>query len=47
MMTSPSSFQEIESYEDGLWDPFEDDFLSQQQTYVQDVGKLGFCQLRD
>lgn len=44
-MTSPSPFYEAESY-DRQWDPFEDDFLSQ-QTQLQEVGKLGFCQLRD
>lgn len=53
-MTSPSPFHEIESYGDGQWD-FEDDFPSQQQiqlqddghTQVQEVEKLGFCQLRE
>ena len=46
MTTSPSPFHETESY-DRQWDPFEDDFPSQQQTQLQEVGKLGFCQLRD
>jgi hypothetical protein len=46
-MTTPSPFHEVESYEDGQWDPFKDDFPSQQQTQLQEVGKLGFCQLRD
>jgi hypothetical protein len=45
-MTSPSSFPEVESY-DRQWDPFEDDFPSEQQTQSQELGKLGFCQLRD
>lgn len=45
-MTSPSLFHEVESY-DRQWDPFEDDFPSQQQTQLQEVGKLEFCQLRD
>jgi hypothetical protein len=46
-MTSPSPFHEVESYEDGQSDPFENDFPSQQQTQLQEVEKLGFCQLRD
>ncbi|PVH68884.1 hypothetical protein DL98DRAFT_599137 [Cadophora sp. DSE1049] len=45
-MTSPSSFHDVELY-DGQWDPFEDDFPSQQQTQLQEAGKLRFCQLRD
>ncbi|PQE03476.1 urea carboxylase protein [Rutstroemia sp. NJR-2017a BBW] len=45
-MTSPSSFHEVESY-DRQWDPFEDDFPSQQHAQLQEVEKLGFCQLRD
>jgi hypothetical protein len=45
-MTSPSSFHKVESY-DRQWDPFEDDFPSQQHTQLQEAEKLGFCQLRD
>jgi len=45
-MTSPSSFHEFESY-NRQWDPFEDDFPSQQYAQLQEVEKLGFCQLRE
>ncbi|MCJ1284329.1 hypothetical protein MMC26_003660 [Xylographa opegraphella] len=34
-----------ESFDDGQWDPFEDDIPSQQQT--QQADQLGFCQLSD
>lgn len=46
-MTNPPPSHDTEFYNDEQWDPFEDDIASQPQTQLQDVDKLGFCQLSD